>query len=181
MCVGQSLGSGPTWKRRGSTFTRLPPGRLELPRTDDARNVLAGLGAVRPRAQGSYGDRERGPWCRLTGVGPRQWQHGAACTPRWRRAQPCPPTARHAREVSRWAGTVECGVPEFGGRALGGGVRVGLGLCTVGGRLWGQSIKPGSPAGSLVPKWTGKALAAFPSFPPRPMSPPGSPLLPLDP
>ena len=32
-------------------------------------------------------------------------------------------------------GPLECGVPEFGGRALGGGVGVGLGLCSAGGRL----------------------------------------------
>lgn len=77
--------------------------RLELPRADDARDARAGLGAVRPGARGSYGDRERGPRRRLTGVGPRRRRrrrHGAACTPRGARARPCPPTARHERSES---------------------------------------------------------------------------------
>ena len=101
-------------------------------------------------------------------------------------------------------GRLECEAPEFGGRALGegvwvgfrprslegvsegvsecrggapgGGVGAGLGLCVTGGRLRGQRIRPGSPTGFPMPKWTGKALAAFPSVPSRP-----SPLLPLDP
>ena len=87
---------------------------------------------------------------------------------------------------------MECGVPEFGGRALGegvwvgfrpstlegvsecrgralgGGVGTGLGLCAVRGRLRGQRIQPESSAGSPVPKWTGKVLATFPSVPPFP-------------
>ena len=93
-------------------------------------------------------------------------------------------------------GPLGCGVPEFGGRALsegvwvgfrpsvlegdsegvsecrggalGGGVGVGPGLCTAGGRLRGQRNRPRSPTGSPVPKWTGKALAVFPSVPLRP-------------
>ena len=101
-------------------------------------------------------------------------------------------------------GPLECGVPEFGGRALSegvwvgfrpsalegvsecrggaldGGVGAGLGFCMAEGRLQGQRIRPESPTGSLVPKWTGKALALFPRAPPPP-SPPGSPLSPLDP
>ena len=84
-------------------------------------------------------------------------------------------------------GPLECGVQELGGRALsegvwvgfrpsslegfsecrsralGGGVVAGLGLCAVDGRLRGQSIRSGSTKGFLVPKWTGKALAPFPS------------------
>ena len=74
-------------------------------------------------------------------------------------------------------GGVSEGVSECRGRALGGGVVVGLGLCTAGGRLHGQRIRPGSPRGSPVPKWTGKVLAGFPSVPPcpPPRSPPGSP------
>ena len=56
-------------------------------------------------------------------------------------------------------------VSECRDRALGGGVRVGLGLCTAGGRLRRQRIRPGSPTGSPVPKWTGKALASYPSVP----------------
>ena len=88
---------------------------------------------------------------------------------------------------SMWkGGPLGCGVPEFGGSdlsegvwvafrpsklegvseggsecrggALGGGVGVGLGL-------QGQSIRPRSATGSPVPKWTGKALAPFPSVP----------------
>ena len=55
------------------------------------------------------------------------------------------------------------GVSECRGRALGGSVGAGLGLCTSGGSLRGQRIRPGSPTGSPVPKWTGKALATFPS------------------
>ena len=86
-------------------------------------------------------------------------------------------------------GPLECGVLEFGGRALsegvwvgfrpsalegvsecrggalGGGVGVGLGFCMAGGRLQGQRIRPGHPTGFLVPKWTGKALAPLPSIP----------------
>ena len=75
------------------------------------------------------------------------------------------------------------GVSECRGRALGGGVGMELGLCMAGGRLRGQRIRPGSPTGSLVPKWTGKALAPFPSIlcAPLPLSSPGSPPLPLDP
>ena len=93
-------------------------------------------------------------------------------------------------------GPLECGVPEFGGwtlsegvwvgfrpsvlegvsegvykcrgRALGGGVGAGLGLCVAAGRLRGQRIRPGIPTSSLVPKWTGKVLALFPSVPLRP-------------
>ena len=56
------------------------------------------------------------------------------------------------------------GVPECRGGALGGGVGAGLGLCVAGGRLRGQRIRPWSPRGSPVPKWTGKALAPFPSM-----------------
>lgn len=77
--------------------------RLELPRADNARDARTGLRAVRPGARGSYGDRERGPRRRLTGVGPRRRrrrQCGAACTPRGARARPCPPTARHERSES---------------------------------------------------------------------------------
>ena len=55
------------------------------------------------------------------------------------------------------------GVSQCSGRAL--GVGVGLGLCMAGGRLQGQRIRPQSPTGSPVPKWTGKVLAAFPSIP----------------
>ena len=91
-------------------------------------------------------------------------------------------------------GGPECGVLEFGGRALsegvwvgfrpsalegfsertgralGGGVGVGLGLCTAGGRLRRQRIRLGSPTGCLVPKWTWKALTLFPSIPLCPSS-----------
>ena len=101
-------------------------------------------------------------------------------------------------------GPLECGVLEFGGRvlgegvwmgfrpsalegvsecrggALGGGLGAGLGFRAAGGRLCGQRIRPGSPTGSPVLKWTGKALAPFLRGPPPP-SPPGSPLSPLDP
>ena len=55
------------------------------------------------------------------------------------------------------------GVSECRGRALGVGVGAGLGLCMAGGRLGGQRIRPGRPTGFPVPKWTGKALALFPS------------------
>ena len=99
-------------------------------------------------------------------------------------------------------GVLECGVPESGGRALsegvwvgfrssalagvsegvsecrggalGGGVGAGLGLCGARGKLRGQRIRPGSPTGFPVPKWTGKALAPFLRAPPPP-SPAGSP------
>ena len=68
------------------------------------------------------------------------------------------------------------GVSECRGWALGGGVGVGLGFYAAGVRLPGQGVRPGSPRGSLVPKWTGKALAAFPSIPfhPTPAISPGS-------
>ena len=112
---------------------------------------------------------------------------------------------------STWkGGPLECGVPEFGGRTLsegvwvgfrpsalegvsegvskcrggvlGGGVGAGLGLCSAGGRLQGHRIRPRSPTGSLVPKWTGNALAAFPSVPlHRPRLPQGLPHHGLDP
>ena len=59
------------------------------------------------------------------------------------------------------------GVSECRGGALGGGVGAGLGLCLAGGRLQGQRIRPGSPVGSLVPKWTGRAPAVFSSMPPH--------------
>ena len=86
-------------------------------------------------------------------------------------------------------GLLECAVLEFGGRALsegvwvsfrpsslegvskcraralGGGVGVGFGFCAAGGRLRGQKIRPRSPTGFPVPKWTGKALALYPSIP----------------
>ena len=70
------------------------------------------------------------------------------------------------------------GVSECRGRALGGGVGVGLGFCTAGGRFQGHRIRPGGPTGSPVPKWTGKALAAFPSVPscPSPITPRVSPI-----
>ena len=57
------------------------------------------------------------------------------------------------------------GVSEGRGRALGGGVGTGLGLCAARGRLRGQRIRPRNPTGLLVPQWTGKALAPFPSIP----------------
>ena len=60
---------------------------------------------------------------------------------------------------------VSDGVSKCRGRALDGGVEAGLGLCMVGGRLQGQKIRPRSPTGSPVPKWTGKALATFLSIP----------------
>ena len=60
------------------------------------------------------------------------------------------------------------GVSECRGRALGGGVGAGLRLYMAGGRLRGQRIRPRSPTCSPVPKWTGKALAAFPSVPSYP-------------
>ena len=71
------------------------------------------------------------------------------------------------------------GVSKCRGRALGGGVGAGLGFCIAGGRLQGQRIRPGSPTGSPVPKWTGKALVLFPfvpSFPSPTVSPRVSPL-----
>ena len=105
---------------------------------------------------------------------------------------------------SMWkGGPLECGVLEFGGRALsegvwvgfrpstlegvsgcsgralGWGVAVGLGLSKAGGRLRGQRIRPRSPTGFLVPKWTGKAQALLPSIPLRPsptLSPRVSPI-----
>ena len=105
---------------------------------------------------------------------------------------------------STWkGGPLECGVPEFGGKALGegvwvgfrpssldgvsecrggalgGGVGAGLGFCAAGGRLRGQRIRPRSSTGSPVPKWTGKALASFPSIPSCPsptISPRGPPV-----
>ena len=57
------------------------------------------------------------------------------------------------------------GVSKCRGRALGGGVGAGLGFCAAGGRLQGQRFRPRSPTGSPVLKWTGKALAMFPSIP----------------
>ena len=57
------------------------------------------------------------------------------------------------------------GLSEYRGRALRGGSGAGLGLCVARGRLRRQRIRPGSPVGSLVPKWAGKALAMFPSIP----------------
>ena len=71
------------------------------------------------------------------------------------------------------------GVSERRGRALGEGVGAGLGFCTAGGRLRGQRFRPGSPIGSLVPKWAGNVLAVFPSVTSRPS--PLSPPSPLDP
>ena len=62
------------------------------------------------------------------------------------------------------------GVSECRDRPLGGGVRAGLGLCMAGGRLQGQRIRPGSPTGFPVLKWTGKALVPFLRTPP-PLSP----------
>ena len=59
------------------------------------------------------------------------------------------------------------GVSECRGRALGGGVEVGLWFCGAGGRLQGQRFRPRSPTGFPVPMWTGKALAPFPSIPSR--------------
>ena len=56
------------------------------------------------------------------------------------------------------------GVSKYRCRTLGVGVGAELGLCAVGGRLRGQRIRPWSPRGSPVPKWTGKALAPFPSM-----------------
>ena len=94
---------------------------------------------------------------------------------------------------SMWkVGPLACGVPEFGGRALrvgvwvgfrpsalegvsecrgralGGFAGAGLELCPAGGRLRGQRIRPWSPRGSPVPKWTVKVLAPFPSVPSHP-------------
>ena len=69
------------------------------------------------------------------------------------------------------------GVSECRGGALGGGVGAGLGFCGAGGRLRGQRIRPRSPTGSPVPKWTGKVLAPFPSVPSCP-SPTVSPRVP---
>ena len=59
------------------------------------------------------------------------------------------------------------GVSQCRGRALRVGVGAGLGLCA-GRRLQWQRIRPGSPTGSPVPKWTGKVLAALSSIPPHP-------------
>ena len=75
---------------------------------------------------------------------------------------------------AHWRGVSECR-----GRALGGGIGAALGLCTLEGRLQGQRIKPRSPAGSPVPKLTGKALAEFlsvPSCPSPTVSPRVSPV-----
>ena len=55
-------------------------------------------------------------------------------------------------------GPLECGVLEFGGRALSEGVGAGLGFCVAGGRLRGHRIRPRIPTGFPLPKWTGKAL-----------------------
>ena len=60
------------------------------------------------------------------------------------------------------------GVSKCRGRALEGWCMVGLGLCTAGGQLQGQRIKPRSPTVFLVPKWSGKALAMLLSVPPPP-------------
>ena len=64
-----------------------------------------------------------------------------------------------------WLKGVSEGVSECSGRALGEGVGAGLGLCMVGGRLRGQSIRPRGPTGFPMPKWRGKVLAVFPSIP----------------
>ena len=60
------------------------------------------------------------------------------------------------------------GVSECRGGALGRSAGAGLGLCSAGGRLQGQRVRPGSPTVSPAPKWTGKVLAMFPSLPSRP-------------
>ena len=128
------------------------------------------------------------------GAGPRQGDVQARAGPLLRTC------IEGARQHSK-GGPLECGVLEFGGNALsegvwvvfrpsalegvskcrgvalGGSAGAGLGLCAAGGRLRGQRIRPGSPTGSPMPKWTGKALAAFPSIPscPSPLCPSGSP------
>ena len=53
------------------------------------------------------------------------------------------------------------GVSECRGAALGGGVGRGLGPA------WQEGGSEGRGLGFLVPKWTGKVLATFPSVPPR--------------
>ena len=75
------------------------------------------------------------------------------------------------------------GVSECSGRSLGGGVVAGFVFCAAGGSLRGQRIRPGSPTGFPVPKWTGKhwpcSLLFLRALPPP--FPPGSPPSPLDP
>ena len=103
---------------------------------------------------------------------------------------------------SMWkGGPLECGVLEFGGRALSGGVWVGFrpsalevvsegvsecrGAALGGGvgrglgPAWQEGGSEGRGLGFLVPKWTGKALAPFPSLPSCPsptVSPRASPI-----
>ena len=65
------------------------------------------------------------------------------------------------------------------GRALGGVVGAGLGLCKAGRKLQEKRISPGNPTGSPVPKWAGKGLAVLSSIPPPPPLRSPLPLLPL--
>lgn len=102
----KTRGQSQSWSCR----RRCRLGRLELPRADDARDARAGLGVVRPGTRGSYGDRERGPRRRLTGVGPQRGGGGTEQDVRQGgqglgRALRQPGT----REVSQWAGTSGAG------------------------------------------------------------------------
>ena len=78
-----------------------------------------------------------------------------------RRAQECgvPEFGGRALNEGVWVGfrpsTLE-GVSECRGQALGGGVVAGLGFCTPEGRLRGQRIRSRSPTGSPLPMWTGR-------------------------
>ena len=71
------------------------------------------------------------------------------------------------------------GVSECRGGAPGGGQGRGLGSAWQEGGSEGRGLGPGTQQAPLVPEWTGKALAPFPSVPSCPsptMSPRASPV-----